>query len=150
MAEAAETFLHPVLGSLGWLPEYTHWFTQLRLPSGEWLDVIVDPGDSDRSEFLPRAAELFQWSFENERRILDECVRTELLELYNDTWRRQDEHTLSEEEFTTRLEWTLLTVSANEIVPVEFGYHAGEMFGGHGVAVEVDAELRYRDVDLRG
>ena len=51
---------------------------------------------------------------------------------------------------TARLEWTLLSVSALDIVPVEFSYHAGELFGGHGVAVEVDAELRFRDIDLRG
>ncbi len=150
MAEPSEYYTHPILGTLGWLPEFGHWFTQLRLPSDEWLDVIVDHSDSERFEFLPRAAELFRWAFENEQRMLGDSIRAELLEMYNDTWRQGDEPALSEDELTMRLEWTLLTVSASEIVPVEFGYHAGELFGGHSVAVEVDAELRYRDVDLRG
>jgi hypothetical protein len=149
VAEASEKLTHPVLGTLGWLPDYSHWFTQLRLPSGEWLDVIVDPGDTDRYEFLPRAAKLFRWAFDNEQRVLATAIRAELLELYNDTW-RGDEPVLSAAELTARLEWTLLTVSASDIVPVEFGYHAGELFGGHGVAVEVDAELRFSDIDLRG
>jgi hypothetical protein len=35
-------------------------------------------------------------------------------------------------------------------VPIEFSYGAGELFGHHGVVVEVDAELRFRDIDLRG
>ena len=41
MAEASEHLTHPVLGTLGWLPEFSHWFTKLRLPSGGQLDVIV-------------------------------------------------------------------------------------------------------------
>jgi hypothetical protein len=150
MAEASEHLTHPILGTIGWLTDYSHWFTQLRLPSDEWLDVIVDPGDTDRFEFLPRAAELFRWAFDNERRVLADAVRAELLELYNGTWRRSDEPILSGVEMTARLELTLLCVSASEFVPVEFSYHAGEMFGGHGVAIEVDTELRFRDIDLRG
>jgi hypothetical protein len=150
MAEASEQLPHPVLGTLGWLPAYSPWFTQLRLPSGEGLDVIVDPADTDRFEFLPRAAELFRWAFENERQVLAEAMRAELLELYNDVWRQGDEPVLSAAELTARLEWTLLTVSASDIVPVEFSYHAGELFGGHGVAVDIDTKLRFRDIDLRG
>ena len=57
---------------------------------------------------------------------------------------------MSAEGLTVLLEWTLLTVSAGKIVPVQFSYHAGELFGGHGVAVEVDAGLRFRGIDLRG
>lgn len=150
MAEASEQPTHPVLGTLGWLPDYSHWFAQMRHPSGEWLDGIVDPADTNRFDFLPRATVLFQWAFENERRVLADAMRAELLELYNDVWRQGDEAVLSAGELTARLEWTLLTVSASEIVPVEFSYHVDELFGGHGVVVEVDAELPFRDVELRG
>lgn len=150
MEKAVEQLTHPVFGTLGWLTDYSHWFTQLRLSSGEWLDVIVDPGDIDRFTFLPRAAELFRWAFDNEQAVLATAARVELLELYNETWRRGDELVLSAQELTGRLQWTLLSVSASDVVPVQFGYHAGELFGGHGVAVEVDAELQFRDVDLWG
>jgi hypothetical protein len=74
VAEASEHLTHPVLGTLGWLPEFTHWFTQLRLPSGDWLDVIVDPAEEDRFGFLSRAAELFTWAFANEPRVLAEAL----------------------------------------------------------------------------
>lgn len=150
MAEASEHLTHPVLGTLGWLPDYSYWFAQLRLPSGDWLDVIVDPGDGDRFEFLPRAAELFQWAMGSERQVLAEAMQAELLELYNDTWRQADEPVLSAEELTARLDWQLLSVSASDVVPVEFSYGAGELFGYHGVTVEVGAGLRFRDIDLRG
>jgi hypothetical protein len=150
MAEASEHLTHPILGVLGWLPAYSHWFTQRSLPSGSRLDVIVDPWGGDRYAFLPRAAELFQWAMTNQPRVLADAMRAELLELYNDTWRRGDEPILSAEELTARLDWQLLKISAMDIVPVEFDYEAGELFGYHGVTVEVDAELCFRDIDLRG
>src|SRR5262249_6736085 len=43
MAKASENVSHPVLGTIGWLPDYSHWYTQYQLPSREWLDVIIDP-----------------------------------------------------------------------------------------------------------
>ena len=150
MAEASERLTHPVLGTLGWLPQYSHWFTQLRLPSGEWLDVVVDPGDADRLGFLPRAAELFAWAMANERRVLAEAIQAELLELYNGTWRQADEPVLSARELTARLDWQLLSVIASDVVPVEFSYGAGELFGYHGVTVEMNRDLRFRDIELRG
>ena len=74
VAEASEHLTHPVLGTLAWLPKYSHWFTQLPLPGGGRLDVIVDPGDADRFGFLPRAAELFEWAMGNERRLLRQAT----------------------------------------------------------------------------
>jgi hypothetical protein len=141
---------HPVLGTLSWLTDFSHWFAQHPLPSGGQLDVIVDPGDGDRFEFLSRASELYRWAMENERNVLSEALRAELLSLYNDTWRQSDEPILSANELEAWLEWQLLTISASEIVPVEFSYDAGELFGYHGVTVEVDAELQFRNINLRG
>jgi hypothetical protein len=150
MPEASEHLIHPVLGTLGWLPEFSHWFVQLPLASGGQLDVIVDPGNGDRIKFLPRAAELFQWAMANERSVLADAMHAELLELYNYTWRQGCAPALTADELTERLEWQLLDISVSDIVPVAFSYGAGELFGNHGVTVEVDAELRFRDIDLRG
>lgn len=150
MAEASEHHDHPILGTLSWSPEDSHWFTQVPLPGGGQLDVIVDPADGDRHEFLPRAAELYQWAVANERRVLGKAMRAELLELYNDTWRRNDSPELSAKELTARLEWQLLQISASDVVPVEFSYAASDLFGGHGVAIEVDDDLQFSDIDLRG
>ena len=138
MARASEHLTHPVLGTLGWVPESSHWFTQLQLPAGGQLDVTVDPGDGDRFAFLPRAAELFRWAMANERRVLADALRAELLELYNEDWRQAGEARLSAKALAGRLSWRHLLVSDDDVVAVEFGYDAGELFGGHEVAVEVD------------
>ena len=45
MVEASERLTHPVLDTLGWVTEFSHWSTRLQLPSGGQLDVTVDPGD---------------------------------------------------------------------------------------------------------
>lgn len=150
MADVSEHLDHPILGPLGWSAESSHWFTQSPLPDGRQLDVVVDPGDGDRHAFLPRAAELYQWAMKNERRVLTKAMRAELLELYNDTWRRSDLPELSAKELTARLVWQLLVVRASEVVPVEFSYAAGDLFGNHVVAIEVDDDLQFSDIDLRG
>jgi hypothetical protein len=150
MAKASETLRHPVLGELRWRPDDSHWATQVGPPAGGRVDVIVDPGDGDRHAFLEPAAKLFAWALKNERRVLRAALRAELLELYNDTWRREGEPVLSAKGLADRLQWSLLVVSAGDVVPVEFGYEAGGLFGGHSVTVEVDEDLRFSDIDLRG
>jgi hypothetical protein len=149
MAEPSEYVTHPVLGALGWLPEFSHWFAQRPLPSGGQLDVVVVP-DDDRYGFLPRAAGLFRWALANERRVLAEAMQAGLLELYNDTWREADEPRLSAKELAARLDWQLLKLKDCDVVPVEFHYDAGDLFVGHGVAVGLGAELQFRGIDLRG
>ena len=122
MTEASDTLEHPILGLLAWDSKSQWWVTIHRLPTGADLDVIIDSGTDNRFEFLTRAAELFQWAMVNERQVLAEAMRAELLELYNDTWRQGDEPVLSTEELTNRLDWQLLSISTNDIVPVDFSY----------------------------
>ncbi len=150
MARSSETLSHPVFGELAWLPDYSHWFAQIPQADGYYLDVIVNPCDGDRHAFVEPAAKLYKWALKNKRRILADALREELLELYNDTWRQCDEPELTADELTARLELALVVVSASDIVPVEFSYLAGDLFGGHHPTIGVDAELRFRDIDLRG
>ena len=150
MENALETYTDPVLGILEWQPKYEWWFQQRKLASGRQLDVIIDSGHVDRHVFLSRAAELVEWALQNERHALADAVREELLDLYNDVWRNEDESKLDADEFVSRLEWQLLHLSDSPLVPVELSYEAGEMFGGHGVTVQLDAALRFRSIDLRG
>ena len=148
MAKSHDSITNPVFGNLRWEPQYSWWFTQVSRPSGELLDVIVEPGDGDRVAFLKQAARLYPRVMKAERRILREAIREELLELYNDVWRQGDEPRLTAHELMDRLQLSL--VNLGTVVPVTLSYEAGELFGGHGVAVEVDDELRFEDIDLRG
>ena len=150
MAEAADTLTHPILGVLTRVGG--RWATQYELPGGEKLDVRISPGGGDRDAFLKRAADLFLWALENERRVLRHAIEVYLLGLYNDGWRDEADPALDADEFEGALEWGLLTLSASEIVPVEFWYDDGEreLFGGHAIVVQLDAELKHRSAHLVG
>ena len=60
-----------------------------------------------------------------ERRIIRAALKAELLELYNETWRQRADPVLTAAEMTDLLQWSLLEISASEIVPVTFSYEAG-------------------------
>ena len=149
MAEASETLTHPLFGELRWLLDSSHWEAQFTQPGGGRIDVTVAPEDEDRHAFLVRAAELLRWALDNERRILREALRAQLLKLYNDGWRQEDEPELSAEALANRLGWSMLAITASDL-PIELTYNPGDLFGGHTVVVEVDAQLRFRDAYLWG
>ena len=146
----AESITHPDLGELRWDEQSSWWVTEFRLSSGKSLDVFIDPAEEDRLGFLEPAAKLFRWALGSEPSVLREAIRAELLELYNETWRQGSDPVLTAEELAGRLVWSVVEVSASDIVPVTFTYGAGDLFGGHCVAVEVGAKLRFRDIDLQG
>jgi hypothetical protein len=146
----ADTVTHPDFGELRWEPKSGWWFAQIELPSGERLEVLVQPGEEDRFAFLDRGAELFRWALGAQPQILRDALQSELLELYNDVWREPTEPELTAEELAGRLAWSTVEVSASDLAPVVFGYEAADLFGGHTLAIEVDSELRFRDVDLQG
>jgi hypothetical protein len=149
MPQSTETLVNPVFGKLEWLDQYSHWYGEFRLSSGDVVGLFVEPVNN-RHTFIQPAEALFRWAVENERVVLFNAIRAELLELYNDTWRRESDRVLTAEELAVQLDWQLLALIESDIVPIEFSYGAGEMFGNHGVTVEVDADLRFRGIDLRG
>lgn len=143
MAEPSEHLTHPILGTLGWLSEYSHWFGQLPAPDGGTLDLVVDPGDGDRYEFLSRAAELFQWAMANERRVRREAINLGVMELY-EGWRQETEPVLTAVALFDHLRWEYLEIGWIVTCPLTFSYDAGEFFGGHCVSVTLNAQIQYR------
>jgi hypothetical protein len=142
-----KVIVHPVFGELRWDRKCSWWFAELSVPSAKRLGVIVNPGDEDRFVFLEPAAKLYRRVFKAERRILRDAIREKLLELYNDVW-RQGEPKLTEKRLMDRLGLSLIDIDT--VVPLTIWYEAGALFGGHSVAVEIDDELQFQDVDLRG
>lgn len=136
-----------MFGELRWEAEDSWWFTQMRLSSGDWLDVIVDPGDEAPAAFVERAATLFRRAMDSERRILHEAVRMKVLDLH-DAWRQADEPALTAEGLEEQLELTF--VRLDTVAPVVLSYWPGDMFGGHSVDVTVDEQLRVTGVGLAG
>lgn len=143
----AESLTHPVFGELRWEAENSWWFTQMLRPSGDWLDVIVDPGDEDPAAFVERAATLFRQAMDAERRIRHEVVRGWVLALH-DAWRQEDEPAPTAEELEERLELTF--VRLDTVCPVVLSYWPGEVFGGHSLDGTVDERLQVAGVGLVG
>ena len=142
-----ESLTHPVFGDLRWEGRFSWWFTQVRLESGEWLDVIVDPGDDDPSAFVGRAAQLYCQALDAEPEILQEAVQKKISDLY-ELWRQVGEPKLTAEELTDRLELTFVRI--DPVVPITLSYVLGDVFGGHSVDVQVNERLRVRGVNLTG
>ncbi len=142
-----ESLIHPVFGNLQWEEKFSWWFAQIRQASGEWLDVIVDPGDDDPAGFVERASRLYIRAMEAERELLREAVNTKLLDLY-ETWRQEDEPKLTAEELKDRLVLTFVRIDT--IIPITLSYDLGDVFGEHSVDVNVDSRWQIKGVDLVG
>jgi hypothetical protein len=142
-----ESLTHPVFGELRWETAFSWWFTQIRRDSGEWLDVIIDPGDEDPFTFLGRAAQLYCRSLNAERVILQEALPKGVLALY-EKWRQADEPVLTAEELTNQLD--LVFVRLDTIGPITLSYGLGDVFGGHSLDVTVNEQLQVVGVHLAG
>jgi hypothetical protein len=114
-----ESLAHPVFGDLRWEEKFSWWFTQLRQQSGEWMDVIVDPGDHDPSPFVERAAQLYRQAMDAERELLRQAIEKGLLDLC-EHWRQEDELRLTAEELKNWLELTF--VRLDTITPITLNY----------------------------
>src|ERR1043166_7020768 len=142
-----ESLTHPVFGKLEWENTNQWWFTQIRQESGEWFDVIVDPGDDDPSEFVERASQLYRRAVNAERGLLQEAIKEKLLDLC-EMWRKDDEHKLTAEELLDQLQLTFVRIDT--VIPITLSYDLGDVFGGHSVDVEVDRQLQFVGVNLVG
>jgi hypothetical protein len=138
---------NPVFGELRWEKEYGWWSAKVRLPSAERLDVIVNPGDDDRFAVIESAAKLYRRAIKAERRILRDAVSEELLELYNETWRQGNQPKLTAKELMSQLKFSLIDIDT--VVPITLSYEAAGLFGGHSVAILVDEDLQFQDIDLQ-
>lgn len=144
-----ETLHHPTFGELRWDDKGQWWFTQIRDKAGEWLDVVIDPGDGDRLAVVEAAAELYRRAIPEEPRILKQAIKQELLELYNDVW-VQDGVQLTASQLAKQLQFSFIKLQPDFCVPIILSYEAGDLFAGHCVDVEVDNQLQVIDVNLIG
>jgi hypothetical protein len=140
---------HPVFGEIVWELPRECWFLQVPIPAGGIVDVSIKPHDQDPLLILDIAAETFQGVLRDERRILRDAIREELLELYNGTWCRAG-HKLTEPELMEQLRFEYLEINPGWVVPVILSYAAGDLFAGHSVDVEVDEQLQFSDINLIG
>jgi hypothetical protein len=148
MGAPPDALNHPIFGEVRWQEEYGWWFAQVRDAAGEWLDVVIEPDEGDRRAVIEPAAQLSTRALKAERQIIKAAIRSELLELYNDTWRQEGERKLTADQLLGRLEFVYIGLRPTWDVPIILSYAAGDLFGGH--SVDVEADLQVIDTGLVG
>jgi hypothetical protein len=147
LTDSLSSIAHPILGELLWDSKRSVWSVRGFIHAGKRFTVIIKPGKSEALAFLENAARLFPRLLEAEPDILNQAIRTKLLETYNASW-RQDDNVLTPESLGSSLKLSLVEFAS--VFPVTLWYGAGKLFGGHDVAILLDEELQYQKIELRG
>jgi hypothetical protein len=147
VAEIIKELLHPVFGPLRWDVPYSWWVGGIEDSDGSIIELVLDPGDDERYNFLAGAAALFMRLEDAKERILRQAVDSKVFELY-ETWRNERERNLTVGGLIKELE--LMFIRIDTSVPITLSYALGDVFGGHAVDVTVNEDLKVVGVSLTG
>ncbi len=142
---------HPRLGVLRWDDEH-HWFAGRHRDCRVNLDPFTNFVPSQRPHELPDAEAFVDGCAERIEAVLDAYpvlaahVAGDLLALYNEDW--QDGEPIDPGEFVLRLSLDAITVDAD--FRCEVFLDDGDLFAGHAIIVDVDADGSLGRVQLFG
>jgi hypothetical protein len=142
----AEAIHNDVFGRLTWDRELCCWLGGIDWPPGLHTEVAIWQPDEDVAFALRMAQDGLGWLRAHEESARRR-VAWEMLGLYNEAWREEDEP-VGEEEFAGRLE--LVRIGFLEDGSLLLSYDAGEMFGGHVVDGEFAPDRTFRGAGLVG
>jgi hypothetical protein len=139
---------HPVLGSLAHDPLMICWQTRSAVPLGDadhvTVAVLVSSEEDIPVERLDKAAAILG---RLDPRLLRGAVAEDYLELYNDTWRQDDDPELDQDGFVARIAPTSVELD-DDGVRIYFG--DGDLFAGHSLVVTLNPALEITDITLSG
>lgn len=114
---------------------------------GQNIDILIDPDDVELEKTIDLANKIlgeFEFYESKARKIGVQ----KYLELYNDTWRYEDEPELDEKSFGTNLELVSITFLSDS--SVDFFYSENGMFDNHTlIAQSFDGE-NFEDATMFG
>ncbi len=114
---------------------------------GQSIDILIDPDDVELEKTIDLANKIlgeFEFYESKARKI----VVQKYLELYNDTWRYEDEPELDEKSFEANL--TLIGITFLSDSSVDFFYSENGMFDNHTlIAQSFDGE-NFEDATMFG
>jgi hypothetical protein len=132
-------------GRLEWDELLNCWLGGIHWPPGLYTEVVLSPpGQTDTG--FQKAREGLAWLQSHEEHAR-RCVASEMLVVYNDAW-RDEEEPLSEDEFIRRIE--LARISFGEDGSLLLSYDGRDLFGGHVIDVQFDADRSFRGTMLIG
>lgn len=139
------TISHPKLGELAYDANIDWWTTSGRFGGAEVsLRVTVDPED-DATEAFDAAAEIFAGL---DHEALRAYAASRLLELHNEDWRRDDEAPIDAATFASRITPESIVIAPGSSTTVWFS--DDDLFWGHGIHVNLDAQHRPHAADIAG
>jgi len=141
---------HAILGNLVWDDDLEWWKAKTLLSSDTKINLAVstDAG-SDELPTIEKAGDFLLWLRSN-----DEAVRrfaaSQLLELYNDEW-RENEEKIDSTTFVDRLYLEDATVYSGDDFHAELIYQeTADMFAGHCIIVSVGDDYSLEEASLAG
>jgi hypothetical protein len=133
-------------GWLEWDPVLSCWLGGIDWPAGLHTEVAIWVPDGELAAGLRRARENLAWLKRNEENAR-RYVAGEMLEVYNDAWRDEDEP-ITEDEFIHRTE--LVRVGFYDDGSLVLSYDGRDMFGGHVIDGDFGADRSFRGANLVG
>jgi hypothetical protein len=148
MSEPVRVLDHPVLGPVAFDPSMFCWQTRSPVPLGATDEVTVALTVTDDLDVpagrLDQVAAIVR---RLDPRALRGAVADDYLEVYNDTWRQDDDEALDRGGFVARIAPTFVDVDEDLI---QVYLNDGGLFAGHSIVLSLDTDLRITDVKLAG
>ncbi len=114
---------------------------------GQNIDILIDPDDVELEKTIDLANKILN-KFEFYESKAKRIIVQEYLELYNDTWRYEDEPELDEKSFEANL--TLIGITFLSDSSIDFFYSENGMFDNHTlIAQSFDGE-NFEDATMFG
>jgi hypothetical protein len=135
-----------VFGALSWHGVLDCWLGAIAWPPGLHTEVAIWTAADAGSAGLRTARQAFDWLKAHEEHAR-RCVASNMVGLYNDTWRNAEEP-ISADEFMGRIE--LMRIGIQEDGSLLLSYDAGEQFGGHVLDAAFGPDRSLRDCQLIG
>ena len=132
-------------GHLKWDPLLDCWLGGIDWPRGLHTEVAIWLPDGNVPAGLRQAREGFAWLQQNEEHAR-RCFAGKMLELYNDTWRRDEDEPITEDEFLRRTE--IMRIGFEDDGSLLLSYDNGDMFGGCVINAFFDADRSFRNAHL--
>lgn len=148
MSKPVRTVDHPVLGPVDFDPSLFCWQTRSPVPLGDGEEVTVAlTATSDLDIPADRLDQVVALLRRLDPQAMRRVVAEEYLELYNDTWREEDDEALGLDGFVARIAPTFVDID-EDVVQVYF--RDGGLFADHSIVLMLDADLQIIDIKLAG